>query len=106
MAVSLLRYANREAVAQALTEQGYSVTRQTVNRWARGDEMPSIAARMVASLFGHAEPFVTEPPWARRLLAGQALLLQRAGVSRDEFEAELDRLVETAADELERMHAQ
>jgi hypothetical protein len=38
-------------VAQALTAQGYEVTRQTVNRWARGDEMPTVAAQMIARLF-------------------------------------------------------
>jgi DNA-binding XRE family transcriptional regulator len=55
MAVELLTYANREKVAQALTAQGYEVTRQTVNRWARGDEMPTVAAQMIARLFGHTE---------------------------------------------------
>lgn len=55
MAVELLTYANREKVAQALTAQGYEVTRQTVNRWARGDEMPAVAAQMIARLFGHNE---------------------------------------------------
>jgi hypothetical protein len=67
MAASLLKYANREKVAQALTAQGYSVTRMTVNRWARGDEMPEIAARMIASLFSHEAGTQKEPPpdWGR-----------------------------------------
>jgi len=65
MVISLLRYANREAVAQALTERGYVVSRATVNRWARGKETPEIAARMVAQLFGH-EPDTQKsaPAWA------------------------------------------
>lgn len=53
MTVELLRYANREKVAQALTEGGYRVSRNTVNRWARGDEAPPIVHRMIAALFGH-----------------------------------------------------
>jgi hypothetical protein len=71
MTVELLRYANREAVAQALTESGYSVTRQTVNRWARGDEMPGIAQRMILVLFGHEPDAHREaaPRWAGRLVA-------------------------------------
>ena len=69
MAVSLLRYANREKVAQALTEQGYSVTRMTVNRWAKGAEMPEIAARMIAALYGLGEPKeAPRPEWAEELL--------------------------------------
>lgn len=83
MVVSLLRYANREAVAQALTEHGYSVTRQTVNRWARGDEIPEIAARMIGELFGHTEGHeeAALPEWARRLLVVSEAARQRMGVS-------------------------
>ena len=55
MTVELLRYANRAKVAEALTAQGYDVTRMTVNRWAAGGEMPGIAQRMILSLFGHNE---------------------------------------------------
>ena len=55
MTVELLRYANRAKVAEALTSRGYEVTRMTVNRWARGNEMPSIAERMILELFGHTE---------------------------------------------------
>jgi len=53
MTVELLAYANRQKIAEALTERGYSVTRMTVNRWAKGGEMPAIAARMILALFGH-----------------------------------------------------
>lgn len=66
MAVALLKYANRAKIADALTEQGYPVTRMTVNRWASGTEMPGIARRMVMALFGH-EPDTTKAPppeWA------------------------------------------
>lgn len=74
MAVSLLAYANREAVAKALTERGYSVTRNTVNRWARGSEMPDIAARMIAELFGHDPDTTNSPPaWAEGLANRTAL---------------------------------
>ena len=68
MAVSLLTYANRAKVAEALTEQGYEVSRMTVNRWAAGSEMPAVAARMIAELFGH-DPDTTKepPPWAEAL---------------------------------------
>ena len=55
MTVELLAYANRQKVAEALTDRGYSVTRMTVNRWARGGEMPGIAARMILELFRHTE---------------------------------------------------
>jgi len=69
MAASLLRYANREKVAQALTIGGYRVSRATVNRWARGDEMPEIAARMIAELFGHQHNKEAPPPtWATGLV--------------------------------------
>jgi DNA-binding XRE family transcriptional regulator len=73
MAASLLKYANREAVAQALTERGYSVSRATVNRWARGKEMPDIAARMIAELFQHPTTETAPPEWARRLAQDTAL---------------------------------
>jgi hypothetical protein len=71
MAVELLAYANRQKVADALTEHGYAVTRMTVNRWARGSEMPEIAARMIAQLFGHRSDTTKEPPpdWARAMEA-------------------------------------
>jgi hypothetical protein len=83
MTVELLRYANREAVAQALTESGYSVTRQTVNRWARGDEMPGIARRMILALFGHEPDAHREaaPRWAGRLVANVEAIAQKAGVT-------------------------
>ena len=66
MAAELLTYANRQKVADALTERGYSVTRMTVNRWARGGEMPEIAARMILDLFGHTPETTKAPPpeWA------------------------------------------
>jgi len=69
MATSILTYANRAKVAEALTAEGYPVTRMTVNRWAAGAEMPGIAARMVLKLFGH-DPDIKEtapPVWAERL---------------------------------------
>jgi hypothetical protein len=71
MAVELLAYANRQKVADALTEHGYAVTRMTVNRWARGGEMPGIAARMILELFGHRSDTTKEPPpdWARAMEA-------------------------------------
>jgi hypothetical protein len=88
MAVSLLRYANREKVAQALTEQGYSVTRMTVNRWARGAEMPEIAARMIAELFSHADTKEAAPPqWAGRLMRTVDAIAEKVGVSRDDEQA-------------------
>ena len=67
MTTQLLRYANREAVAQALTVGGYSVSRQTVNRWARGAEMPEIARRMILALFGHEQQEAPRPVWAEGL---------------------------------------
>jgi hypothetical protein len=69
MAVELLAYANRQKVADALTEHGYAVTRMTVNRWARGGEMPGIAARMILELFGHSPDTTKQPPpeWARAM---------------------------------------
>jgi hypothetical protein len=69
MAASILKYANREAVAQALTERGYTVSRATVNRWARGKEMPEIAGLMIAELFGHPDMTKEAPPWAEPLVA-------------------------------------
>lgn len=70
MTVELLRYANRAKIAEALTNQGYEVHRVTVNRWARGREMPRIAERMILALFGH-DPDTTKeaapPQWAERL---------------------------------------
>lgn len=69
MAVAVLAYANRAKVAEALTAGGYPVSRVTVNRWAKGAEMPAIASRMVLELFGHGSPTssTVEPPWATRL---------------------------------------
>jgi thioesterase domain-containing protein len=70
MAVALLAYANRAKVAEALTAQGYPVTRVTVNRWANGADMPEIAARMILELFGHTPETTKEaapPEWAERL---------------------------------------
>jgi hypothetical protein len=70
MAVALLAYANRARVAEALTAQGYPVTRVTVNRWANGADMPEIAARMILELFGHTPETTKEaapPEWAERL---------------------------------------
>ena len=69
MAVALLKYANRAKVAEALTARGYSVTRKTVNRWAGGDEIPGIAARMVLELFDHAPDTEKspQPEWARAM---------------------------------------
>jgi hypothetical protein len=71
MAIEFLSYANRAKVAEALTQRGYEVTRMTVNRWARGGEMPEIAARMIAQLFGHRSDTTKEPPpdWARAMEA-------------------------------------
>lgn len=69
MTVEVLRYANRAAVAKALTAQGYEVTRMTVNRWARGGEMPRVAEGMILRLFGH-DPEHEETPrpqWAEGL---------------------------------------
>lgn len=84
MTVELLRYANREAVAQALTDGGYSVTRQTVNRWARGDEMPGIAERMILGLFGHDPDAAKEPPLVGRLDAKMDIALWALNVSPEE----------------------
>ena len=69
MAMQVLRYANGQKVADALTSHGYSVTRMTVNRWARGGEMPGIARRMILHLFGHGPDVTKAPPpdWAREM---------------------------------------
>lgn len=84
MTVDLLRLANREAVARALTAGGYSVTRQTVNRWARGDEMPGIAQRMILALFGHASDTPKEPLQSERLDAKMDIALWALRVSPEE----------------------
>lgn len=85
MAVSLLQYANREKVAQALTLEGYPVTRMTVNRWARGDEMPEIAARMIGGLFGHLDTKEAPPPqWATGLIRTVDAIAEKLGVTDDE----------------------
>ena len=69
MALSLLTYANRAKVAEALTASGYPVTRMTVNRWAAGGEMPGIATRMILRLFLHDPDTAKEPRplWAEAL---------------------------------------
>jgi hypothetical protein len=67
MTTQLLRYANRAAIAEALTAEGYSVSRVTVNRWARGAEMPEIARRMILALFGHEQTETPRPLWAEGL---------------------------------------
>lgn len=72
MAVAVLTYANRAAVARALTERGYTVSKMQVNRWAGGAEMPPIAARMILELFLHGPEMPKEaapPEWAERLQA-------------------------------------
>jgi hypothetical protein len=85
MAVSLLRYANREKVAQALTEQGYSVTRMTVNRWAKGAEMPEVAARMIAELFSHTDnKEAPRPEWAEELMSTVDAIADKVGVTSQE----------------------
>lgn len=90
MAVSLLRYANREKVAQALTQQGYSVTRMTVNRWARGSEMPPIAAHMISDLFGHQGMTKAAAPDWERLQRTVDAIAEKLGVSLDEERAAVD----------------
>jgi hypothetical protein len=70
MTVELLRLANQSEVARALTTQGYQVSRMTVNRWARGAEIPEVAERMILELFGHTPETTKEaapPEWAERL---------------------------------------
>ncbi len=90
MTVELLRYANRQKVADALTAQGYSVTRMTVNRWAGGSKMPTIAARMICELFGHHDTKEALPPqWARGLV-DEVL----AAVQASSAESALDRIVD------------
>jgi hypothetical protein len=95
MTVELLAYANRQKVAEALTERGYSVTRMTVNRWAKGGEMPAIAARMILALFGHdlGTAKAAPPEWAERLLAGVMALEAREAIT----DEELDRAAALAA---------
>ncbi len=97
MSVELLRLANRQKVADALTAQGYSVTRMTVNRWAGGSEMPTIAARMICELFGHApDTKETLPPqWARGLV-DEVL----AAVQASSAESALERIVDRLASRL------
>ncbi len=98
MSVELLRLANRQKVADALTAQGYSVTRMTVNRWAGGSEMPTIAARMICELFGHAPDTKEAPPpqWARGLV-DEVL----AAVQAFSAESALERIVDRLAARLE-----
>ena len=101
MTVELLAYANRQKVAEALTERGYSVTRMTVNRWARGNEMPAIAVRLILEIFGHNPDTTNEPPpWARALeeRLRLELRLNRALIEGDDSEETLG--------ELERMRAE
>ena len=101
MTTELLTYANRAKVAEALTAQGYEVTRMTVNRWARGGEMPRIAERMILALFGH-EPDAPDRPRlvdlvAQRLEGIEGLLgalAVRAGVPMQEIEAMHQRVLE------------
>lgn len=82
MTVELLRYANRAKVAEALTSRGYEVTRMTVNRWARGNEMPVIAERMILALFGHETQ--NEPPPAGRLETKLDMVLWALRISQEE----------------------
>jgi hypothetical protein len=104
MAVELLAYANRQKVADALTEHGYAVTRMTVNRWARGSEMPEIAARMILDLFGHTPETRKQPPpeWARVMQATldsvhqrQDIIMARQGQVADSAS---QRIIEALAD--------
>ena len=89
MTVELLAYANRQKVAEALTERGYSVTRMTVNRWAKGGEMPAIATRMILALFGH-DPDTTKaaaPEWAAALARDTAAQVIEALAPADRLRA-------------------
>jgi hypothetical protein len=90
MAVSLLTYANRAKVAEALTRAGYPVTRVTVSRWAAGGEMPTISARMIGELFGHETPKEAAPQTEERLEA--AVLRLEELLSGDGLEAVVARL--------------
>jgi len=100
--LSLLKYANREKIAQALTERGYSVKRVTVSRWAAGSEMPPIAEQMILELFGHA-PDTKEslpPQWARGLTDEILTALDASGGSL------VERVVERIEARLELLQSQ
>jgi len=102
MVIDLLRYANRQKVADALTERGYRVHRVTVNRWAAGAEMPEIAARMILELFGHSPDKTKEPPpeWARAMeeRIRLELRLNRALIESDESEETRQQIAQMQAE--------
>lgn len=87
--IDLLRYANRQKVAEALTAAGYEVSRATVNRWARGKEMPPIAARLIREIFG--TPNKAAPNGSERLEVYLLALARKRGVTWEELaQAEAD----------------
>jgi len=87
--IDLLRYANRRKVADALTAAGYDVSRATVNRWARGKEMPPIAARLIREMFGAQSE--AAPEASGRLEVYLLALARKNGLSAEELsQAEAD----------------
>lgn len=100
MAASLLTYANRQKVAEALTARGYPVSRMTVNRWARGSEMPGIAATMILELFHSPNTAKRPPPWAEAIADDVAAI--RLGVESEAIGlAALRALLESIQGQLE-----
>ena len=85
----VLRWANRTAVAQEVTERGYRVSPETLNRWYRQrSEVPAIVERIVFELFGVGTQQEAAPPeWAERLLAGVMALESKGDVSDAELVA-------------------
>ncbi len=80
----VLFWANRRAVAREITERGYRVSGETLNRWVRDQsEVPAIVERIVFELFGIGQQ-ETAPPWAERLEQKIDLVVSNQGVVADE----------------------
>ena len=62
----VLRWANRREVAREVTQRGYRVSGETLNRWVRDEaEFPAVVQAIVFDLFtitGHSE--TAAPEWA------------------------------------------
>lgn len=86
----LWKYISARALAADLTEAGYPVSEDVVQRWKRNQQVDPRAADKVAELLGMRVDAKKEPPepvWVERLLAGVMALESDAEITGDELDA-------------------
>ena len=62
----VLHWSNRTLVAEEITQRGFRVSKETLNRWVRQrKEVPAAVERIVFDMFGISPDTAKEPPpWA------------------------------------------